>query len=167
YLNSKIPKKHPNIEKIINLLKKEEKRRKKKKKRIKILIDNLKSGKLSKNKQEKEIKKIVLNFYYYFDFEFYENLEKKIGYINFVILNKINLSFFFIFFNFICVNFSENSTHNFLKTRLCRVFGQQFLILTLMRPSKNLSTIGAPELGNYLRTESFDFEVFKTGHLKE
>ncbi|KAG0437296.1 hypothetical protein DMUE_3776 [Dictyocoela muelleri] len=37
-----------------------------------------------------------------------------------------------------------------------------------MRPFKNLSTIGAPELGNYLRTEYFAFEVLlRLGILKK
>ncbi|KAG0436856.1 hypothetical protein DMUE_4011 [Dictyocoela muelleri] len=73
HLNSKISKKNPELGKIIDILKKEEKRNK-------MLISNIKSGKVVTSKDKKvQIRMIVLNYSFYKEFEFFNALEELIN----------------------------------------------------------------------------------------
>ncbi|KAG0440202.1 hypothetical protein DMUE_1911 [Dictyocoela muelleri] len=73
YLNSKINRKRPELGKIIDIFKKEEKR-------SKIIINNLKGGKINiKDNKCKNIQNIILNYNFYENYEFFESLEELIN----------------------------------------------------------------------------------------
>ncbi|KAG0440058.1 hypothetical protein DMUE_2017 [Dictyocoela muelleri] len=76
YMNSKISKKSHEKGKIIDIIKKEERR-------CKIIINNLKKGRLSKSFDKyKTIRIMIQNFNFYEKFEFYEALDDLINIYN-------------------------------------------------------------------------------------